>query len=438
MGMALSTDTTDQPFPIRRHFLRLVVPALGLSILASLVWGWVSVNGLDRWVYLEFARRQMETAVRVVEHTEPELWSSLLTGEHPAQILADPARLRAKEMLTALANDGQLLHLKLFNEQGMVLFSSDLADLGVREESDILRRVHASRQAAIERTVRAGQDVYEIYVPLNSQGRALVFELYQPTSELDDLILGSFVGFAVLPVLIMAGFGLWLEFMSRRAQADIDGRVAVQQGLRKQLERFVSHSAGAAARQAPDGEVPTQRVGMSLFYSDVRDFTSLAEFHPPKATVAFLNELMTRQVEVVARHDGDVDKMIGDALLVRFEGADREARALDAAREILADLAARPMARGIGIGVYDGEAILGAIGPRERQDFTVIGDSVNLAARLCALAGDGELVVDELALRRSGLPRDDFSPPEDQQVKGRAGLVRVQRWRPANGAARVC
>lgn len=429
--MAAETDITDQPFPIRRHFRRLVVPAMLASGLLALVWGWVSINALDRKVYLENARRQMETAIGVVDHTEPELWASLLSGESPAQILADPARVRAKEMLTALANDGELLHLKLYNERGVVLFSSDLADLGVREDNPILRQVQASGEAAIERTQRNGQDLYEIHVPVQSRGRSLVFELYQPTTELDGLILRSFVGFAVLPGLLMVVFGLWLGRIVRRAQGDIDARVAAQQTLRKQLERFVSHRAGAAARNAPDGEVPTTRVGMSLFYSDVRDFTSLAELNPPKATVAFLNELMSRQVEVVTRHDGDVDKMIGDALLVRFEGADREARAVAAAQEILADLAARPMARDIGIGIYDGEAILGAIGPKERQDFTVIGDSVNLAARLCALAGCGELVVDELALRRSGLDREGFSAPEANQVKGRAGLVSVQRWRPA-------
>ncbi|MCA1908742.1 MAG: adenylate/guanylate cyclase domain-containing protein [Magnetospirillum sp.] len=434
--MVAETDITDQPFPIRRHFRRLVVPAMVASGFLALVWGWVSINALDRKVYLENARRQMETAVSVVEHTEPDLWSSLLSGESPAQILADPARLRAKEMLTALANDGHLLHLKLFNERGVVLFSNDLADLGVREDSAILRQVQASGEAAIERTQRDGQDLYEIYVPLRSGGRSLVFELYQPTTELDELIMRSFVGFAVLPGFLMVGFGIWLGRIVRRAQIDIDSRVAAQQTLRKQLERFVSHRAGAAARQSPEGQVPTTRVGMSLFYSDVRDFTSLAELNPPKATVSFLNELMTRQVEVVTRHDGDVDKMIGDALLVRFEGADREARALLAAQEILADLAKHPMARGIGIGIYDGEAILGAIGPAERQDFTVIGDSVNLAARLCALAGDGQLVVDELALRRSGLPDSGFGAVEEQQVKGRAAQVRVRRWSPSQDVKR--
>ena len=85
----------------------------------------------------------------------------------------------------------------------------------------------------------------------------------------------------------------------------------------------------------------------------------------------------------------------------------------------------------IGIGIYDGEAIVGAIGPAERQDFTVIGDSVNLAARLCSLAEKGELVVEQLALRRSGLAMDEFAPPEDMMVKGHSRTMTVCRWHPA-------
>ena len=187
----------------------------------------------------------------------------------------------------------------------------------------------------------------------------------------------------------------------------------------------------------PGSELPTTRSSIALFYSDVRDFTSLAEFNPPKATVEFLNELMTLQVEVIQRHGGDVDKMIGDAVLARFEGGDREAHAIKAAQEILSLLAQRPMVRELGIGIYDGEAIIGAIGPIERQDFTVIGDSVNLAARLCSLAGKGELVVEQLALRRSGLPLDGFTAVEESAVKGHSRTMSICRWRPVAHATLI-
>lgn len=424
------TETADLPYPIQRLFRTRVVPVLILSGLLLLGGGWVAVNSLERHVYLETTQRRVETTIDLAERAEPEIWGQLLSGADPAKVFADPAAARAVAMLEAVSKDGHALQLKIFNSRGVILYSTDPEDWGVREENALLRQVLDSKKPALETSQSHDQKVYELYIPSETNGQILAFEVYEPASVLDEIIADSFIQFAILPVSILVLLGVWLSRITRKAQADIDARVQAQQSLRRQLERFVSQSAGLAARQSPDGSVPVTRSGMTLFYSDVRDFTSLAEFHPPKATVDYLNELMTRQVEAVSRHGGDVDKMIGDALLVRFEGADREARALLAAQEILADLAARPMVRGIGIGVHDGEAILGPIGPAERQDFTVIGDSVNLAARLCALAGEGQLVVDELALRRSGLPDEGFGAAEDQQVKGRAAHVRVRRWSP--------
>ena len=432
-GMSLeSHQRIDQPFPIRRLFLTRMVPALIASAIILLVGGWLAVNSLERHVYLETAARRVENTVNVLRKAEPEAWSRLLSGQDMTLLMKAPENQRALFLLDAIADDGHALLIKMFNDRGITLYSSEDADIGVREENPDMRRVLDRQIAEIETTLRNGQPVYEIYLPLVSDGAKLLFEIYEPTSVLDEIILDSFVLYSLLPVSLIALFGLWLSRVVYRAQADIDQRVVVQQGLRRQLERFVSQSAGAAARLSPHGEVPTVRAGMTLFYSDVRDFTSLAEFHPPRATVDFLNELMTRQVEIVTAHGGDVDKMIGDALLVRFEGSDREAHALKAAQAILADLVASPLARSIGIGIYDGEAILGAIGPKERQDFTVIGDSVNLAARLCSLAAGNQLVVDELALRRSGLADDEFSSAEEHQVKGRTGLVNVRRWSPSN------
>lgn len=429
--MTADVDTRDLPYPILRLFHTRVIPALVVSALLLLGGGWFAVNSLERHVYLETTQRRVETTVGLAERAEPEVWNRLLAGESPAEVFADPASARALAMLEAVAKDGHALQLKIFDKRGITLYATDAADLGVREENELLRQVLHDDRPAIETTTRDGQLLYEIYTPIDAGGHRIAFEVYEPASVLDEIIVDSFAQFTVLPVLLLLAFGLWLDRIVRRAQADIDARVGAQHSLRRQLERFVSQSAGAAARLSPDGSVPTRRAGMTLFYSDVRDFSSLAEFHPPRATVDYLNELMTRQVEAVTRHGGDVDKMIGDALLVRFEGSDREARALLAAQEILSDLAARPMARGIGIGIYDGEAILGAIGPKERQDFTVIGDSVNLAARLCSLAEDGQLVVDELALRRSGLDDDGYSPAEENKVKGRTGVVTVRRWQPA-------
>ncbi|MBI5164519.1 MAG: adenylate/guanylate cyclase domain-containing protein [Magnetospirillum sp.] len=425
------SDTLDTSYPIRRLFRRRVAPALLIAALVFVLVSWFAITRVELHIYLETTERRVQTTVNLARTLAPISWTRLVTEADPAAVLGAPEAAVLAHTLRALAKDGHVVHLKLFSNQGMTLFSTDTANIGVREENKLLRAVIASERSEIETTQRDKAVLYEIYIPIRDEatGRLVVFEVYEPSSVIDEIILESFAQNTLVPLLVLLAAGLWLDRLTGRAQADIDRRVDAQKSLRQQLERFVSSSAVGAARSSDGGAVESRRVGMTLFYSDVRDFTSLAEFRPPQETVAFLNTLMTIQVEAICRHDGDVDKMIGDAVLARFEGGDREARAVKAAQEVLTTLAGMSLARGIGIGLYDGEAILGAIGPIERQDFTVIGDSVNVAARLCSLAEAGELVIDELALRRSGLPDTEFSAPENQGVKGRAGILSLCRWR---------
>ena len=168
--------------------------------------------------------------------------------------------------------------------------------------------------------------------------------------------------------------------------------------------------------------IPSRKVACALLYSDVRDFTGFAEAETPEAVVSYLNRLMTLQVEAVRAHDGDVDKMIGDALLARFDGPDAGRRAIDAAKDLLNRVDAEALPRGVGVGVYEGVVISGAVGARNRRDFTVIGDAVNVSARLCSAAAAGELVSD------TALAGTDFGPAETLQVKGRQGGLEVRRW----------
>jgi adenylate cyclase len=391
---------------------------------------WFLVSNLELHIYTETTERRTETITRLVDTFAPDAWQRLLSAKDPSGVLASAEGKVVANLLKGSAEDGHAAQLKVFNSQRFSVYASSPGDIGVREENDLLRKVLETGKPEIETTIRDGKTLYEIYIPIMdaTSGQLVVYEVYEPASIIDEIIVDSFIQAIAAPLLLIGLIGIWLDRLTGRAQAEIDARVTAQDTLRRQLERFVSQSAVGAAKLSSDGVVQSKRVGMALFYSDVRDFSSLAEFHPPQETVDFLNTLMTIQVDAICRHGGDVDKMIGDAVLARFEGADREARAIRAAQEILTALTQAPLARGIGIGIYDGEAILGAIGPEERQDFTVIGDSVNIAARLCSLAKIGEVVVDELALRRSGLEASGFSPAEKNKVKGRTATVTVRRW----------
>jgi class 3 adenylate cyclase len=135
---------------------------------------------------------------------------------------------------------------------------------------------------------------------------------------------------------------------------------------------------------------------------------------------------MTIMVGAITHAGGDVDKLIGDAVLARFHGARAEACAIGAAREGLHLLDQADLPRGVGIGIYTGEVISGTVGSADRMDFTVIGDAVNLAARLCAAASRGEIVADTDTVAAAG--DAEFGAPETISVKGRRSRLEIQRW----------
>jgi adenylate cyclase len=141
-------------------------------------------------------------------------------------------------------------------------------------------------------------------------------------------------------------------------------------------------------------ELGGQKRELTILFSDVRNFTTLSEKSDPTELIKLLNEYLEAMTEIIFKHDGVVDKFIGDGILA-YWGAFTPGKnhALLAARaslemlERLADLnrgwteqGRNPIA--IGIGVNTGEVVFGNVGSGKKVEFTVIGDPVNLAARL--------------------------------------------------------
>lgn len=133
---------------------------------------------------------------------------------------------------------------------------------------------------------------------------------------------------------------------------------------------------------------------VTVFFSDIRDFTKFSEGHTPEQVVEMLNEYFQVMVGIINRNGGVVDKFIGDAIMAVWgapKGTERDSQnAVKACLEMrvaLAELNASRAARDkvpikIGMGVHRGEAISGTIGSSERMEYTVIGDTVNQASRI--------------------------------------------------------
>jgi len=174
-------------------------------------------------------------------------------------------------------------------------------------------------------------------------------------------------------------------------------------------------------------------VALTMLFADVRGSTALAERMSASEFSKLMGRFYTVASEVLIESDGLVDRLIGDQViglyLPGFAGAEHARRGIEAARRLLHvtghDSSRRPWVP-IGIGVHTGPAFVGVVsgGPGTLQDFTALGDNVNVTSRLAAAAGAGEILVSDAAYRLSGLELGD-TESRPLELKGRSEPVTV-------------
>jgi adenylate cyclase len=203
------------------------------------------------------------------------------------------------------------------------------------------------------------------------------------------------------------------------------------------LERYVgSNVTRQAVQKAQRNELGGELKRVYVLFSDIRGFTNMAEKLKPEETVDVLNRMFAAMEEVLAPAGGDINKYIGDAIFAYFrrpygdegEACQKVLRAALRMQDRFESLNARyrvgysqPIEIGLGIGVTAGEAIVGNLGSPNRMEFTLIGDTVNLASRLCGIAKHGQILVNE---EMANVSREYFEmlgmPPVE--IKGKTGL----------------
>lgn len=204
------------------------------------------------------------------------------------------------------------------------------------------------------------------------------------------------------------------------------------------LDTYVGHRTGGRILQGQIRRGAAEIIHAALWYSDLRDFTRLTETLPTPQLLAMLNEYFETVAAAVSVRGGEILRFVGDAMLVIFP-ADAEAgrasaceAAVDAALDALARLAAvngRRREKGdpeirFGVGLTAGEVVYGNVGAPDRLDFTVIGPSVNRAARLESLTK--ELGVPILMTAPfAGCLRRPVKPLGIHRMKGLADPVEV-------------
>lgn len=214
--------------------------------------------------------------------------------------------------------------------------------------------------------------------------------------------------------------------------------------LRARLERY--HSPGVVGEVLSGGEggglTRMKRAEVSVLFADLVGFTPLAESAEPEEVAALLGEYFTGAVEAIFAEGGTLDKFIGDGVMAFFGAPvpqpDHARRAVRAARGILAAMgrwnaeraaAGRPPLA-VRVAVNSGPVVVGEVGSEQRVDYTVLGNTVNVAARLEeSVAGAGEVVVSAATLERLGEEAGEAQALGELALKGLRNRVVAYRLR---------
>ncbi|MHB8177049.1 MAG: CHASE2 domain-containing protein [Vulcanimicrobiaceae bacterium] len=236
------------------------------------------------------------------------------------------------------------------------------------------------------------------------------------------------VGLATLLAMMLVG--------GYRASVEVSQRRLVTQ-------LFGMHVSPAIVREILSADDPRASLGLhgkrvktTIFYSDIRGFTAMSETMTPEQIYAQLNEYFDEMCEIIFRHNGYVDKFIGDCVMAVFSApyqTENDARnavisAVEQQRRI-SELATKWQAEGrspftVGMGINTGEVVMGNLGARSRMNYTVIGDNVNVAARLYNVAKGGQIIISESTYEevRDVVTVNELEPVH---VKGKTAPLRI-------------
>jgi adenylate cyclase len=175
---------------------------------------------------------------------------------------------------------------------------------------------------------------------------------------------------------------------------------------------------------------------VTILFSDIRGFTSMSENMSPESVVSTLNEYFSDMIDIVFKYNGTLDKIIGDELMIVYgapiSAKDDTQRAVITAVEMQKQITRlnkqrkkrKDMPVSAGIGINRGVVVSGNIGSRDMMDYTVIGDTVNLGARLCSAAGPGEILVSSTVWKETQKDHS-YKKLEPIKVKGKKNKVSV-------------
>lgn len=355
-----------------------------------------------------------ELLQRIVDET-----FSLIRADRAVILLADPD-----------TNDLSPSYVKQKNENEEIRLSSSILDEVKNKKQAVL-----SSDAMVDERFKAAKSIImqgirsTMCVPLLYKDQflgAMHMDSQLNTGAFTEKDLLLFQGIAT-----QAAIAIQNHRLAKKIESEASTRAQFQRLLSPNL---VDQIVQGALQLDESGS----EVDVTMLFADIRGFTSMSERHTPEEMVKTLNEYFEVMVDVLFKHGGTLDKYVGDEIIGLFGAPvaipDSSLRAVRCALDMLRALDEFNRLRTeqnlepiqIGIGINTGPVIAGAIGSSRTLQYTVIGDAVNVAARLCSVAKAGEILVSESTMQHCR----EFVVVEERQavhVKGKSGALPIFR-----------
>jgi PAS domain S-box-containing protein len=204
--------------------------------------------------------------------------------------------------------------------------------------------------------------------------------------------------------------------------------------LKDQFSRYLSFQVAEKILNEHEIKLEGEKRNVAVMFVDIRGFTKFSEFNPPELVLSTLNKYFELIIDIIFQFKGTLDKFIGDAIMVVFGAPFQDENdilnCIRCAREIqkkinkFNTIKSTPNVLEVGIGINYGEVISGNIGSEKRKDYTVIGDTVNIAERVQSITPAGKIYITENIVKNI---RGEFNVIflEEKKLKGKIKSVKI-------------
>lgn len=405
-------------------------------------------------VSLERVQRRVEQLS--IERFEG-LPGSLFVVDHDIRVLAHSQRQQARDLASA-RNSGALAGIAGPKLPGALLRSGEFVE---RDGTEMVGTVTGLQSRPWAIVTQIPRDF--AYASVSTMRRLLIIV------SLIAIILALMVAFGVArqitrPIQQLSSFArdLAARRFDRRvtvntrdelavlgdvmssAAADLQAseeRIREEEAIRQDLRRYLpAELVDRVVRREQDMKLGGERREISVLFADVVAFTPIADSLAAEDTVGLLNELFTILTEIVFRHGGTVDKFIGDSVMAIWGAPeiqrDHAQRAIATAEDMMRWLEAGNqgwrqkfgVTVELAIGINSGQAVVGNVGSETRMQYTAIGDAVNVAARLEAIARPQQILITKATKEAAGNGYQ-FVPLGPRQLVGRRESVNLYEVR---------